>query len=199
MRLLLGDSLLAIRLVPALAGAANVFLTGCIARELGGRRFAQSLGMLSLLIASVFLSLNHFYSMNALDLLFWTLSAYVLIRLLKGSSDREWLALGVILGLGLQNKLSVLWLGFGLAVGLVLTPARRRLLTRWPWLAAAFASLIFLPHLLWQIANAWPTLEFVHNATTQKMAEVSWGDFLKGLIDAVHPLTLPLWVSGLAF
>src|SRR5207248_4602888 len=37
----LGTSLLAIRFVPALAGAATVLLTGAIARELGGGRFAQ--------------------------------------------------------------------------------------------------------------------------------------------------------------
>src|SRR5438445_9575918 len=42
-RLLLGDSLPAIRFLPAVAGAAEVALTALITRELGGRRFAQGL------------------------------------------------------------------------------------------------------------------------------------------------------------
>src|SRR5579862_6003294 len=42
-RSVFGQSLAAIRLLPALAGVAEVALTALIARELGGRRFAQEL------------------------------------------------------------------------------------------------------------------------------------------------------------
>src|SRR5215468_9835840 len=42
-QLLLSDSLFAIRLLPALAGAAIVALTGIIAHELGGRGWAITL------------------------------------------------------------------------------------------------------------------------------------------------------------
>src|SRR5271157_3964670 len=56
-RSLLGDSLSAIRLFPALAGAGMVLLTGLIARELGGQRFAQGLAALSVLLAPGFLAM----------------------------------------------------------------------------------------------------------------------------------------------
>ena len=39
-RMELGDSLIAVRILPVLSGAFIVFFTGLIARELGGRRFA---------------------------------------------------------------------------------------------------------------------------------------------------------------
>ena len=38
-----GDSLTALRFVPALVGAAIMLITGLIARQLGGGRFAQGL------------------------------------------------------------------------------------------------------------------------------------------------------------
>ena len=39
-RAVLGESLFAVRFLPAVAGAALVFVTGLLVRELGGRRFA---------------------------------------------------------------------------------------------------------------------------------------------------------------
>ncbi len=198
-RNLLGESLFALRLLPALAGAATVLLVGLMARELGGGRFAQALAMVAAIAAPIYLALNHIFSMNAFDVLLWALAAYLLIRILGGGEARLWLALGVVLGLGLENKISVLWLGFGLAVGLLATPERRRLASRWPWLALAISSLLFVPHLLWQVAHGWPTLEFMANATGQKMAGVAPLEFLSGQILVMNPATLPVWLAGLAF
>src|SRR5579863_8983661 len=79
-RVLLGDSLPAIRFLPAVAGAALVLLTGIIARELGGGRFAQGLAALCVLAAPGFLGVDAFLSMNAFDPLFWTGCAWLLIR-----------------------------------------------------------------------------------------------------------------------
>jgi hypothetical protein len=196
-RALLGDSLVAIRLLPALAGAATVFLTGRIARELGGGRFAQVLGALAALIAPVFLGTDHFYSMNTFDLLIWTLAAFLALRALTTGSPRHWLLLGVVLGLGLLNKISVMWLVAGLAAGILFSPGRRVLLTRWPWCAAGIALLLFAPHVAWQVQHGWPTLEFMRNATGRKMAGVSPAEFIAGQVLSMNPVTLPLWLCGL--
>jgi 4-amino-4-deoxy-L-arabinose transferase-like glycosyltransferase len=196
-RELLGDSIVALRLVPALAGAATVLLVGLLARDLGGGRFAQGLAMTSALVAPVYLSLNHFYSMNAVDLLLWATAAYLVVRLLRGGRPRLWLALGVVLGLGLQNKLSVLWLSFGLLAGIACTSRRRDLLTRWPSSAALVAGVLFLPHLAWQVAHGWPTLEFIRNATQQKMATVTPVGFLISQLRMMNFVTAPVWASDL--
>src|SRR5213595_2684473 len=68
---LLGDSLFAIRLLPALAGAATVALTGAIARELGGRGWAIALACAGSLCALFNLAVGNFFSMNAFEPLFW--------------------------------------------------------------------------------------------------------------------------------
>src|SRR5215831_16064587 len=69
-QLLLGDSFFAIRLLPALAGAATVALTGVIARELGGRGWAVVLGCAATLCALFYLAVGNFFSMNAFEPLF---------------------------------------------------------------------------------------------------------------------------------
>jgi hypothetical protein len=200
-RAALGDGLFALRLTPALLGAATVAVVGAMARDLGGRRWAMALAMAGALVAPVYLSLDHFYSMNAFDLLFWALAAWLVIRVAReaeADDDRlaTWVALGVVLGLGLFNKIGVLWLGAGLAVGLLVTPLRRALLRPGPWVAGAVSAVIASPYLLWQVENGWPTREFIENATGTKMAAVAPLDFVANQIDMMSPFTLPLWVCG---
>jgi 4-amino-4-deoxy-L-arabinose transferase-like glycosyltransferase len=198
-RHLLGDSVVAIRVFPALAGAATVCLGGWMARELGGGRFAQALAMVAIIVAPLYLGAGGYYSMNGFDVLFWAIAACVLIRILKADRSRLWPLLGLVLGLGLLNKISVLWLGLGLVAGILLTPERRILLTRGPWLAGVLSFSIFLPHLLWQVRHGWPTLEFIGNATTQKMTAIAPVDFLVAQVLTMHPLNLPIWLAGLAW
>ena len=198
-RFVFGDSLLALRAFPALAGAASIVLTGLIARRLGGGAFAQALACLAALLAPVFLATHHVYSMNAIDLLLWTVAVWLLLVILRESTTTRWAWLGVVLGLGLLNKLSMSWLGLGLGVGLVLTPHRRLLQTGGPYLAAAIAGAMFLPHLLWQVANDWPTVEFIRNATGGKMAAVGWSGFVVGQLLSLGPASSPVWLAGLGF
>ncbi len=193
-----GPSITAGRVLAALIGAALVLVVGLIAREFGGRRPAQTLAMTAALLAPPFLAIGHFYSMNVLDQLIWAVAALLLARIIhSGDEPRLWLLLGAVLGLGLLNKLSVLWLGLGLAAGLVLTRERRTLLTPWPWVAGALSMALLLPHVLWQIHHGWPTREFIANAQNNKMAEVAPLDFLGGQIDMMNPLMMPLWMLGL--
>ncbi len=194
-RTLFGESILALRLVPALIGATTVLIAGLIARRLGGGTFAQSVAMLA--VGLSFVGVFHVYSMNCIDVLVWALAAYLLVRIVQDEQPGLWIALGAVLGLGLQNKISVLWLGLGIGVGLVVSEQRRWLSTRWPWLSAGLAGLIFLPHLLWQVRNDWPTLEFIRNATGQKMIDVAPFDFVSGQLGLFSPAVTALWLSGL--
>lgn len=195
----LGDSLLALRLLPALAHCALFTLVALLARELGGGRTAQRLSALAALVAPVYLGVTDFYSMNAFEPALWAGAAWVLARIQNGADPRAWLGLGVILGLGLLNKISVLWLGFGLGLGLLATPERRWLLTPWPWLAATIAALLFAPYVLWQQEAGWPLLEFMHNARAEKMLDKTFLEFTGSQLLAMHPLLAPFWLAGLGY
>lgn len=192
-----GDSLPALRVVPALVGVATVCLAAVITRQLGGGRFAQGLAALSVAMSPVFLGTAHYYSMNVFDQLFWALAVSVLLRALDEGRPFDWAVLGVVLGLGFLNKISILWLGAGMLIGLALTPYRRVLREPWPWVAAFIAGVFALPYLLWQMSHGWPTLEFMRNATTVKMVDVSPLRFLLDQVLNMNPGAAPVWLAGI--
>jgi hypothetical protein len=151
------------------------------------------------MLCPVLLGTAHYYTMNVFDQLLWTLAIWLLLVTLRESTVTRWAWLGVVLGLGLLNKISILWLGLGMIVGLTLTPHRRVLQTGGPYLAAAITGAMFVPHLVWQVANGWPTLEFMHNATERKMVAVSWGQFVVGQILSMGPGNALVWMIGLGY
>lgn len=198
-RSLLGDDLFSLRLIPAVAGALNVLFTGLLIREMGGGVRAATLGCIAVIAAPIHLAMNGYYSMNALDLMLWTLSVWILLRTLKHNRWRYWLTLGLILGIGLLNKISFLWLGVGLLVGLLLTKHRKTLLTPKPYAAGALALLLFLPYVIWNTAYDFPHLEFMENALNFKYNSLNRIDFLMGQLLLSNPLSLVLWGLGLFF
>jgi len=196
---LFGTSLLALRILPALTGTLTVVVVAATAREMNGGRVAQLIAATATLVAPVYLSLNHTYSMNSISLLLWATTAFLVARLVRTQTAYLWLAIGGVLALGLANKIDFLWLGAGLGVGLVLTPERRWLRTRWPWLTGAIALGGLAPYIFWQMRHDWPTLEFVRAATTEKMASVSIFDFISGQILVMNPFTVPISIAGLVY
>jgi hypothetical protein len=146
-------------------------------------------------VAVTFLATGSLFSMDALDELWWTLASYLLILILKRDDARLWLLFGFVAGLGLTTKVSILFFGVAIVVGLLLTPARRHLRTTWIWLGGAIAFAFVLPYVLWNLTNGWPTLEFFANY------EGSGGplEFLLGQIPGMNPLTVPLSLTGLYF
>ena len=205
---IMGDSLAAVRLAPALAGAAVVFVTGCVARELGAGTFGQALAMLAIIVAPAYLAINHFYSMNSFDALFWTIAGLMFVKMIRvsssgsaspGSRERAYALLGAVVGLGLLNKLSMLWLAAGLLVAILASPLRRDLRTRAPWIGAAVAGLLFAPHVLWQVTHGWPTVEFMRNAAGTKMKTLMPLAFVQAQVLLMHPLVAVLAATGLAW
>ncbi len=195
----LGSSLVALRLWPALAAGVTVYLAAAIARQLGGGRSAQLLAAVAVAFTPLYLGISSYYSMNATDLVVWTALLLVTVRILRTDDRRLWLVFGAIAGLGLENKLSVLFLGFGIAIGLVAARQWRQLRDRRLWLGVAIAVLLFVPHLAWQVAHGWPTLEFIASATASKNVAFSPLDFLVQQAIYMNPVALPVWLGGLAY
>jgi hypothetical protein len=196
----LGTSLLAIRFVPALAGAATVLVTGAIARELGGGRFAQTLAGLCVACSSVYLVINYLFSMNAWEPLLWMTCVYVVIRIIKTGNQKLWLWFGLLSGIGLENKYSMAVFGFGVVVGLLLTPERKALAQKWMWLAGALAFAIFLPNLLWNIQHHFPFLELMRNIRASgRDVVLGPGKYLLQQILIMNPLTFPVWLAGFIY
>jgi hypothetical protein len=200
LHVVLGDSLLAVRLLPALAGAALVLMTGLMARDLGGRRFAQGISALAVLVAPIWLALHSIDTMNALDQLFWTGCAWILLRIVRDDRPQLWLLFGAVAGVGMLNKHSMAFFGVAVAAAVLLTRERRALRSPWLWLGALLAGVIFLPNLVWVVQHHFPHFEMLANVKRESR-DVSLNplQFLAQQVLLMNPLTLPLWLGGLAW
>ena len=197
-RELLGDSLPAIRLLPAVAGALEVLLADRISKELGGGGMARILTALAVLVAPGFLAMNSFLSMNSFEPVFWLGCAIVVIRLVNGAPLRTWLWFGLLAGLGLENKHSMLIFGFAVLAGLTLTPERRLMRTRWFLAAGLLAGIVFLPNLLWNVEHGFPFLELQENIRRSgRNVSLTPLSFLSEVALAMNPVSAPLWLAGL--
>jgi hypothetical protein len=194
---LFGESLVGVRTPAALAAGGLVALTGWLAHRLGGGTFAIALSGLAVALAPVNLAFGHLLTMNALEPLFWMGCAALLVKMVRTDERRLWLGVGALVGLGVLNKHSMGFFAVGLALGLLLTPQRRLMASRWLWLGALLAVLLVLPHALWQLRNGWPMLELLRNGQLYKNAPFALGEFLSGQLLLLHPLFAPLWLMGL--
>jgi dolichyl-phosphate-mannose-protein mannosyltransferase len=197
-RAVLGDSLRSIRLVPALASAATVLLTAVIARQFGGRRFALILAAVSAVVAPMYLSNGSLLTTNCLEPILWMGCACCAILAIQKNDPRYWLWFGVIAGIGLQEKYSITVFGFGIVIGLLLTPERRFFANKWIWLGGVAAFLIFLPNFLWNMKYHWPFVELMRNikASGRDLALSPFQYFAQQNL-LMHPLNLPIWLTGL--
>lgn len=181
-----------LRVLPALAVGAVVVLTAAIARELGGTRPAELLAAVTV-GASGYLAAGHLGVTATYDLLAWAAILWLVAGLLRGADPRRWVAVGLVAGIGLQNKHLVLFLAGGIAAGL-LVHRRDVLRSRWPWTGAAIALLLWAPNLAWQLANGLPQLEMARG-----IAEGGDGRamVLVELVLLVGPLLFPVTLVGL--
>jgi 4-amino-4-deoxy-L-arabinose transferase-like glycosyltransferase len=198
-RAVFGVSQFGIRVLPALAHALTVLLAGLIARNLGGRRTAVMLTCVAVSLTPLIAGHTNIFQMNAFAHLLWALAVYLVVLIVEKSRPGLWILLGIVMGLGLLNKLDFLWFGAGLAAGLLLTDLRRHLRTPWPYAAAGIALLVFSPFIIWNITHDFAHIEFIRNATAGKYSGLTRLDFLAGQVEEMNPFNMLLGVPGLFF
>jgi hypothetical protein len=187
-RFLLGDSMIAIRVAPALAAGILVLMAGLIARELGGGKFAQVLAAVTVATSPLFLRTGDLLQPVVFDQLWWTLALYALVKLgASAPSDdvlsrepRWWIVLGVACGLGLLTKFSLLFFGAALVFAILISPQRRVILTPWPWVAAAIAFVIGSPSLVGQVLLGYPVVSQMKTLQHSQLMHVSAWSFVGG-------------------
>jgi len=196
-RFTLGESLRAIRFLPALAVSAVILLAAMIARELGGRRFAIALTALCVAVAPIYLSDGSLLTTNSYEPLIWMACAWFGIAAVKRNQPRNWLWFGIAAGIGLEEKYTIAVFGLGVVIGLLLTEQRKVLLNRWMWLGGLAAFLIFLPNLIWNIQNQWPFAQLMHNIRVSgRDVALTPVQFFSQQILLLSPLAAPVWIIG---
>jgi hypothetical protein len=193
----LGVSLLAIRIVPALAGALQVCLVGAITRRVGGGRFAQGLAALGVLVCPVYLLVEHYLHLVAFEPVIWTGLAYLILRAIQTHARKYWLGAGLVAGIGLENKYSMALFIVGLLLGLLWGHARQTFLAAGFWAACGVALLVFFPNLLWQMRHDWAFLTW-QETTRPRHSLPTYLGFIRDQTACTLPVCF-LWIAGLWF
>src|SRR5208282_2096109 len=192
-----GLSMVGLRLFSVIAQAAAIVLTGLMARELGGRRAAQVTAALCVALSPLALFEGTEFQYSSFDYTWWVLIAYFVIRLLKSDDARWWLAIGAVIGLGMQTKYTMAFYVAGIVGGVLLTRERKYLLSPWLWAGVALSILIFLPNLIWQIRHGYLSLQFLRSIHARDVGEGRADGFLRGqFLVCASLFAVPLWIGG---
>jgi 4-amino-4-deoxy-L-arabinose transferase-like glycosyltransferase len=196
-RALLGKSLLALHIVPALAGALTLVFVCLIIREFGGKAFAVALGAMGFIIVPIWLNIDSIFCYDSIDQMILAGFLYTLVQFLRSGNRKLWPLLGLIAGIACLTKMTILFLGPGFMVALLVSKYRKDLLTPWPWLGAVLCLVVVTPYLLWQYTNHWPTLEYWTTYDTERMYHASVWQYLTNLTIYMSPFVMPIYVVGL--
>jgi len=195
-RLFSGDSILAIRLLPALANASLVFLIGIITKRLGGKKFAQGLASFAFSIIPLYLMINSYYSMNAFEPLLLTCCVLVLIIIIQDNKPKHWLLLGLIIGIGLINKHTFVVFGVAILIGIILTPLRKYFKNKYFWLGILIVIIIVLPNIFWQIQYDFVSFKLYKNDGTVATPVLM---LIPIVAFALNPLVFPICLLGIVY
>ncbi|HEX4531114.1 MAG TPA: glycosyltransferase family 39 protein [Acidimicrobiia bacterium] len=194
--LVLGHSVVALHVLPALIGGVLVLLGALLARELGGGTRAQTLAAVVAAIGPLYLTTTHFLSTVTLDLVVWALASLLVIRMIRTGDARWWLAIGAVVGLGLLNKYTVAFWVLGAVGGLLCTGRRRLLSNRWALGGACIAAALVAPNVAWQASHHWATFEFMRNLRANNGA-TNVREFLPLQLVAMTLAGTVVWVAAL--
>lgn len=193
-----GLSMVGLRLFSVLAQAAAIVITGLMARDLGGGKLAQATAALATAFSPLSLFEGTEFQYTSFDFLWWVLIAWFTIRLLKSDNPRWWIAIGAVVGLGLETKYAITFYIAGILVGLVCSPARRFLKSGWPWAGIALALLIFVPNFIWLVRHDFISYRFLQHIHMRDVGEGRAEGFLTQQFWLCANLaTVPLWLAGL--
>ena len=194
---LLGGSVFAIRLFPALIGVATVILAGHLVKSLGGKNRAITVTCLALIFTPALLGSDSLFQPVTFIRFFWFLSAFLLVKIIQTEQPKYWYLLGIFAGLGFLTKYSILFYFSGLILAVLLTPQRKLFKTKYPYIAFGIAFLVALPNILWQASHHFPVLAHMSDLSETQLVHIDWGHFLWNQITAHFSLTL-IWLAGFA-
>ena len=195
---LIGPFAWSFRLLPALAGAASVVLTGLMARELGGGRCAQTIAAVAAATSAQLLAAFHLLSTTAFDCFFWALITWFALRVIRTSDTRWFVPLGTATGVALLNKLNVAFLVLALVIGLATGSDRRLLWSRHAWMGAAIGLVIVSPDIVWNAQHGWAQLSMLRSLHAENSTLGASIGFLPAQLIVVGPALSMLWITGLA-
>ena len=197
--ILFGTSLTGFRFFAALAQSIAIVVTGLMTRELGGKRGAMFIAATATAIAPISIGASALFQYVSFDYLWFVLLAYFIMRLIRSDDHRWWLAIGIVIGLAIETKYTAAFFVLGLTCGVLATPLRAHLTSKWLWIGVALSVLVALPNFLWQWTHDFIALDFLQHIHERDVRIGRTAGFIADqFFVATNILTVPLWILGLS-
>lgn len=206
-----GYSLFVLRLFPALAAVGTVWLSTRLVREWGGGTFAALLAGSATMLVPAYLLLGNTLTTTSFEPFSWTLLIYLLVRLIDSRDERYWAGIAATFTFGMYGKYAMFLLAAAVFVGLLATPQRSLLRSRWFFASFAVAATLIAPNAWWQASHGFPFFgvlhgDFVHRHAFSSGVMLEYKDiglnaaaFLAEQALYTAPLCVPVWIAGLIF
>ncbi len=194
---LLGGSFFWIKFWPALLGALTLLATAGIVKELGGKLFACVLAALGIILTA-YLRIHFLFQPNALEIFFWSIGCYFLLRLINTQQHKYLYLLSIALALGWWSKYSALFFIIATLISLLLTPHRKMLLQKHFWLALLLGVVLIIPNIVWQYLHNWPLLHHMNELRATQLQYISKTEFIKQQFLMLLPVVF-IWMGGLVW
>lgn len=190
-----GGSFFWVKFWPSFFGALTLIVTCRMVKEMGGNLFAVFIAGICIMFSS-YLRVHFLFQANFLDIFWWSLSAYFIIRFINSDNIKYLYLIGFAFGCGWLAKNSVLFFIAGFAAALILTSYRKLYLNKHLYGAALLAFIIALPNILWQYNHNWPLLHHMTELRETQLKYLNPSDFLIGqLLMSISAFFI--WIMGL--
>ena len=141
---LFGTGMFWLKFWPSLFGALTYIIVGRIIISFGGKVFALFLALMAFTFG-VYLRVHFLFQPNFLEIFFWTLIAYSILRFIQTQKNIYLYLFGISCGLGMLSKYSVAFFILSILLALLITKNRRIFLNKHFYVASIIGFLIFLP------------------------------------------------------
>jgi hypothetical protein len=192
-----GHTLVGLRAIGALLVGVGIAAGALIARELGGDRRAQVPAAVLCALAPTLRGPSQLVGTTTFDYAVWCVLLVLYARLLRTGAPRWWVPIGLVAGIGLETKWTVLVLLAGMAVGVVVERRAELLRTGWLALGGALALVIWLPNLVWNAQHDWAALEFNASIRAENSGLGGRIEFVVGQLLISGIVTVIVWWPGL--
>ena len=194
---LFGTSMFWLKFWPSLFGAINYILVGKIILSFRGKVFALFLALLPFIFGA-YLRVHFLFQPNFLEIFFWTMIAFSVLRFIQTQKNRYLYLFGISAGLGILSKYSVAFFIISILGALLITRNRKIFLNKHLYVASLIGFLIFLPNLLWQFRYGFPVIEHMHELHQFQLQYISPVGFLVDQLLMNLPVVF-IWIAGLYF
>lgn len=192
---LFANSLVGLRVIPALLLGWQVVVSGSLARLLGGDVGARRVAALATALCGEYLATAHLLTTTVFDFAAWAGLLWSFAHYLDDQRRRWLIVAGLFAGFGLDAKWNIGFLIVASAIGFIVTPSARRLVAnRSTGVAIALVVALGWPDVVWQAMHGWPNFAVFH--ALQRDAGHNRAVYWPAQILYTGFASAPLWIAG---